>query len=35
MSPDDRFQYPSHLQPVPDSGTSAAPALTPDEARWG
>jgi type IV pilus assembly protein PilB len=32
MSPDDRFQYPSHLQPVPDSGTSAAPALpTPEE----
>ncbi len=27
MSTDDRFQYPSHLQPVPDSGGSAAPAL--------
>jgi type IV pilus assembly protein PilB len=27
MSPNDSFQYPSHLQPVPDSGTSAAPAL--------
>jgi type IV pilus assembly protein PilB len=27
MSSNDKFQYPSHLQPVPDSGTSAAPAL--------
>ena len=27
MSPTDKSQYPSHLQPVPDSGTSAAPAL--------
>ncbi len=32
MSSNDRFQYPGHLQPVPDSGTSAAPALPgPDE----
>ncbi len=32
MSTNDRFQYPSHLQPVPDSGTSAAPALpSPEE----
>jgi type IV pilus assembly protein PilB len=27
MSSNDRSQFPSHLQPVPDSGTSAAPAL--------
>ncbi len=27
MSPNDRTQYPSHLRPVPDSGTSAAPAM--------
>ena len=31
MSSNDNFQYPSHLQPVPDSGTSAAPALPPQE----
>ncbi len=31
MSSNDRFQYPSHLQPVPDSGSSAAPALPPTE----
>ncbi len=32
MSSNDRFQYPGHLQPVPDSGTSAAPAMpTPEE----
>jgi type IV pilus assembly protein PilB len=29
MSSNDRTQYPSHLQPVPDSGGSAAPALPP------
>ncbi len=33
MSSNDRFQYPSHLQPVPDSGTSAAPALPGPEAQ--
>ena len=27
MSSNDRFQYPDHLQPVPDSGSSAAPAM--------
>jgi type IV pilus assembly protein PilB len=27
MSSNDSFQYPSHLQPVPDSGGSAAPAM--------
>jgi type IV pilus assembly protein PilB len=27
MSSNDRTQFPSHLQPVPDSGTSAAPAM--------
>jgi type IV pilus assembly protein PilB len=27
MSSNDQFQYPGHLQPVPDSGTSAAPEL--------
>ncbi|MEX2105687.1 MAG: ATPase, T2SS/T4P/T4SS family [Solirubrobacterales bacterium] len=32
MSSFDRPQYPSHLQPVPDSGTSAAPALPGPEA---
>jgi len=32
MSSFDRTQYPSHLQPVPDSGTSAAPALPGPEA---
>ena len=31
MSTDDRFQYPSHLQPVPDSGGSAAPAMPAPE----
>jgi type IV pilus assembly protein PilB len=31
MSSNDKFQYPSHLQPVPDSGSSAAPALPPPE----
>ncbi len=31
MSSNDKFQYPSHLQPVPDSGSSAAPALPPGE----
>jgi type IV pilus assembly protein PilB len=31
MSSNDRFQYPGHLQPVPDSGTSAAPAMPPAE----
>jgi len=29
MSSNDKFQYPGHLQPVPDSGTSAAPAMSP------
>jgi len=33
MSSSDRFQYPGHLQPVPDSGSSAAPALPPPEAQ--
>jgi type IV pilus assembly protein PilB len=33
MSSDDRFQYPGHLQPVPDSGTAAAPALPGPEAQ--
>ena len=33
MSSNDKFQYPSHLQPVPDSGTAAAPALPPPEAQ--
>jgi type IV pilus assembly protein PilB len=32
MSSFDRSQYPSHLQPVPDSGTSVAPALPGPEA---
>jgi len=27
MSSNDRFQFPNHLQAVPDSGTSAAPAM--------
>jgi type IV pilus assembly protein PilB len=32
MSSNDRTQYPSHLQPVPDSGSSAAPAMpTPEQ----
>jgi type IV pilus assembly protein PilB len=31
MSADDGNQYPSHLRPVPDSGTSAAPAMPPPE----
>jgi type IV pilus assembly protein PilB len=31
MSSNDRFQFPSHLQAVPDSGTSAAPAMPPPE----
>jgi len=31
MSANDRSQFPSHLQPVPDSGTSAAPAMPPPE----
>jgi type IV pilus assembly protein PilB len=31
MSSDDRFQYPGHLQPVPDAGTAAAPALPDPE----
>jgi type IV pilus assembly protein PilB len=31
MSSNDRFQYPSHLQPVPDSGGSAAPAMPGQE----
>jgi type IV pilus assembly protein PilB len=31
MSSNDRFQYPGHLQAVPDSGTSAAPAMPPAE----
>jgi hypothetical protein len=33
MSSNDKFQYPGHLQPVPDSGTSAAPAMPPPEAQ--
>jgi type IV pilus assembly protein PilB len=33
MGSNDKFQYPSHLQPVPDSGSSAAPALPPPEAQ--
>jgi type IV pilus assembly protein PilB len=33
MSVNDRFQHPSHLQPVPDSGTSAAPAMPEPEGR--
>jgi type IV pilus assembly protein PilB len=32
MSSNDKFQYPGHLQPVPDSGTSAASAM-PSEAQ--
>jgi type IV pilus assembly protein PilB len=36
MSSNDRTQFPGHLQPVPDSGTSAAPALPPvDEGTPG
>jgi type IV pilus assembly protein PilB len=31
MSPNDGSQYPSHLQPVPRSGDSTAPALAPPE----
>jgi type IV pilus assembly protein PilB len=31
MSSNDKFQYPGHLQPVPDSGSSAAPAMPPEE----
>jgi type IV pilus assembly protein PilB len=31
MSSNDRTQFPSHLQAVPDSGTSAAPALPAEE----
>jgi type IV pilus assembly protein PilB len=31
MSSNDKFQYPSHLQPVPDSGSSAAPAMPAEE----
>ncbi len=32
MSSSDQTRFPSHLQPVPDSGTSAAPAMpTPEE----
>ncbi len=30
MSSNDSTRYPSHLQPVPDSGTSAAPAMPPE-----
>jgi hypothetical protein len=33
MSSNDKFQYPGHLQPVPDSGTSAAPAMPSPEAQ--
>jgi type IV pilus assembly protein PilB len=33
MSSNDRFQYPSHLQPVPDSGSSAAPAMPGPQAE--
>jgi type IV pilus assembly protein PilB len=33
MSSNDKFQYPGHLQPVPDSGASAAPALPPPGAQ--
>ncbi|HEV7563044.1 MAG TPA: ATPase, T2SS/T4P/T4SS family [Solirubrobacterales bacterium] len=33
MSSNDRTQYPSHLQAVPDSGGSAAPALPADQAQ--
>jgi type IV pilus assembly protein PilB len=33
MSSNDKFHYPGHLQPVPDSGTSAAPAMPPPEAQ--
>lgn len=32
MSSNDRTQFPSHLQPVPDSGGSVAPAIPPSEA---
>jgi type IV pilus assembly protein PilB len=35
MTPNDKFQYPSHLQPVPDSGTSAAPALPEEQGTPG
>jgi type IV pilus assembly protein PilB len=31
MSPDDQLQYPIHLQPVPDSGGSAAPQLPAEQ----
>ena len=31
MSSNDKFQFPGHLQAVPDSGTSAAPAMPPAE----
>jgi type IV pilus assembly protein PilB len=33
MSSDERTNFPSHLQPVPDSGTSAAPAMPTPEAQ--
>jgi type IV pilus assembly protein PilB len=33
MSSNDKFQYPGHLQPVPDSGSAAAPAMPPPEAQ--
>ena len=35
MSSNDKFQYPSHLQPVPDSGASAAPALPEEQGTPG
>jgi type IV pilus assembly protein PilB len=33
MNFNDRTNFPSHLRPVPDSGTSAAPAMPPPEAQ--
>jgi type IV pilus assembly protein PilB len=33
VSSNDKFQYPGHLQPVPDSSTSAAPSMPSPEAQ--
>ncbi|HEX5713772.1 MAG TPA: ATPase, T2SS/T4P/T4SS family [Solirubrobacterales bacterium] len=35
MSSNDRSQFPSHLRPVPDSGTSAAPAMPEEQGTPG
>jgi type IV pilus assembly protein PilB len=35
MSSNDKFQYPGHLQPVPDSGSSAAPAMPEEQGTPG